>query len=584
MTGRIQVCAGTSGISAGAEDVFLMFRKLLKQSGMEKTFAVVKTGDRGLFRDVLVDIVFEDGSKSIYERVTKEDVNAIVESHLKNGEPVKKLLIGKDYEQFFKNQKRIVLKNCGEIDPNNIDEYLSRAGYDASKKALNMKPEKIIEIMKESGLRGRGGAGFPTGLKWQFCHSAKGDQKYLICNADEGDPGAFMDRSILEGDPHSVIEGMIIGAYAIGASEGYVYCRAEYPLALKILRYAIKQAEQHGFLGNQIFGSDFSFHLHVKEGAGAFVCGEETALMASIEGKRGMPHPRPPYPANEGLWKKPTNINNVETFANVRHIILHGADWFSHIGYKKSKGTKVFALAGKVKNTGLVEVPMGMSIRELIFGPGGGMAQKKIAFKAVQLGGPSGGCLPESLIDTPIDYESIKETGAIMGSGGMVVMDQRSCMVDIAKFFLGFTVAESCGKCVPCRIGLKRMHEVLEKITDGKGTMEHLEFLKEMSPTIIDTALCGLGNTAPNPVLTTIKYFEDEYVAHINEDTCPAHVCTPLVDFVVDISTCIKCGICFSVCPADAIKWKKKELAEIDQKKCIKCKSCITECPVMAIS
>ena len=584
MTGRIQVCAGTSGISAGADDVFMIFTKLLKEHGMEKSFTVVKTGDRGLFRDVLVDIIFEDGSKTIYERVKKEDVKNIIEYHLKNGEPVKKLVVGKDYEQFFKDQKRIVLKNCGEIDPKNIDEYLDKEGYDAAKKALKMKPEKIIEIMKESGLRGRGGAGFPTGLKWQFCHNAKGDQKYLICNADEGDPGAFMDRSILEGDPHSVIEGMVIGAYAIGASEGYVYCRAEYPLALKILRHAIKEAKQHGFLGNNILGSDFSFQLHVKEGAGAFVCGEETALMASIEGKRGMPHPRPPYPANEGLWKKPTNINNVETFANVRHIILHGAEWFSKIGYKKSKGTKVFALAGKVKNTGLVEVTMGMSIRDLIYGPGGGMVQKKIVFKAVQLGGPSGGCLPESLIDTPIDYESISETGAIMGSGGMVVMDQRSCMVDIAKFFLGFTVAESCGKCVPCRIGLKRMHEVLEKITDGQGTKEHLEFLKEMSPTIIDTALCGLGNTAPNPVLTTIKYFEDEYLAHINDKTCLAHVCTPLVDFVVDTSTCIKCGICFSVCPADAIKWKKKEPAEIDQKKCIKCKSCITECPVMAIS
>ena len=584
MTGRIQVCAGTSGISAGADDVANSFENLLKKHKLNEKFMVIKTGDRGLFRDVLVDIVFDDGSKTIYERVTPDDVEAIVTSHLLNDEPVKKLLVGTDYDQFFKDQKRIVLKNCGEIDPNNIDEYLERDGYAAAKKALKMKPENIIEIMKDSGLRGRGGAGFPTGLKWQFCFNAKGDQKYIICNADEGDPGAFMDRSILEGDPHAVIEGMIIGAYTIGATEGYVYCRAEYPLALKILRNAIKQAEDKGFLGDYIFDSDFSFHLHVKEGAGAFVCGEETALMESIEGKRGMPHPRPPYPANEGLWGKPSNINNVETFANVRHIMLNGADWFSKIGYKKSKGTKVFALAGKVKNTGLVEVPMGMSIRDLIYGPGGGMKQKKIDFKAVQLGGPSGGCLPESLIDTPIDYESINETGAIMGSGGMVVMDQRSCMVDIAKFFLGFTVAESCGKCVPCRIGLKRMHEVLEKITDGHGTMEHLAFLKEMSQTILDTALCGLGNTAPNPVLTTLKYFEDEYLAHIKEDNCPAHVCTPLVDFVVDESTCIKCGRCYKVCPADAIVWKKKEIARIDQKKCIKCKSCITECPVMAIS
>ena len=584
MTCRIQVCAGTSGISAGAYYVADAFKHHLKQQGLSEKFNVIKTGDRGLFRDVLVDIIFEDGSKSVYERVSEDDVKQIVTSHLKNGEPVKKLLVGKDYDQFFKDQKRIVLQNCGEIDPENISEYLGKKGYTAAKKALKMKPDDIIEIMKDSGLRGRGGAGFPTGLKWQFCHKAAGDEKYIICNADEGDPGAFMDRSILEGDPHSVIEGMIIGAYAIGASEGYVYCRAEYPLALKILRKAIKQAENKGFLGDHIFDSDFSFHLHVKEGAGAFVCGEETALMASIEGKRGMPHPRPPYPANQGLWGKPTNINNVETFANVRHIVLNGADWFANIGYKKSKGTKVFALAGQVKNTGLVEVPMGMSIRDLIYGPGGGMKQKRIGFKAVQLGGPSGGCLPESLIDTPIDYESINETGAIMGSGGMVVMDQRSCMVDIAKFFLGFTVAESCGKCVPCRIGLKRMHEILEKITDGQGTMQHYAFLKDMSQTIIDTALCGLGNTAPNPVLTTIKYFEEEYLAHIKEDTCPAHVCTPLVDFVVDESKCIKCGRCYQVCPADAIEWKKREVARINQEKCIKCKSCITECPVMAIS
>lgn len=584
MTGRIQVCAGTSGISAGANEVVDAFKFHLQKQGLSDAFTVVKTGDRGLFRDVLVDIITEDNTRTIYEYVTASNVEQIVISHLKDGTPVKKLLVGKDYEQFFKDQKRIVLKNCGEIDPDNIEEYIEHKGYTAAQKALQMQPKEIIEIIKESGLRGRGGAGFPTGLKWQFCHNATGDQKYLICNADEGDPGAFMDRSILEGDPHAVIEGMIIAAYAIGATKGYVYCRAEYPLALKILRNAISQAEQKGFLGDHIFNTKFSFHLQVKEGAGAFVCGEETALMASIEGKRGMPHPRPPYPANEGLWGKPSNINNVETFANVPHILQHGADWFSNIGYKKSKGTKVFALAGKVKNTGLVEVPMGMSIRDLIFGPGGGMKQKKIAFKAVQLGGPSGGCLPESRIDTPIDYESINETGAIMGSGGMVVMDQRSCMVDIAKFFLAFTVAESCGKCVPCRIGLKRMHEVLDLITGGQGTMDHLNFLKDMSQTILDTALCGLGNTAPNPVLTTITYFENEYLAHIKNNQCPAHVCTPLVDFIVDKESCIKCGRCYKVCPVDAIIWKKNEVASIDKKKCIKCKSCITECPVMAIS
>jgi len=582
MKTRILVCCGTSGISAGANDVVDQFKLLLKKHKKSSSCELIRAGDRGLFRDVLVDII-EDKNRTIYEYVTKEDVVEIVESHIMKGEIVKRLQAKESYAQFFKDQQRIVLKNCGEIDPDNIDEYISLEGYKAAEQALKVKPEEVIEELKKSGLRGRGGAGFPTGLKWEFCRKANGDQKYIICNADEGDPGAFMDRSILEGDPHSVIEGMIIGAYAIGASEGYVYCRAEYPLAIEKLSNAIEQATKKGFLGKNIFKSNFSFTLHIKEGAGAFVCGEETALMASIEGKRGMPNPRPPYPAQSGLWGKPSNINNVETFANVRHIILKGGDWFAGIGYKKSKGTKVFALAGKVKNTGLVEVPMGMTIRELIDGPGGGMVEKKIGFKAVQLGGPSGGCLPESLVDTPIDYESINETGAIMGSGGMIVMDQRSCMVDIARFFLSFTVAESCGKCVPCRIGLKRMLEVLEMITDGKGTKEHIDFLKELSETIKDTALCGLGNTAPNPVLTTLKYFEEEYVAHISQRTCPSHVCTPLVKFEVIPEDCIKCGQCKKACPVDAVIWEKKQVAKIDKDRCIKCKSCITTCPVMAI-
>jgi len=582
MKTRILVCCGTSGISAGANDVVDQFKLLLKKHKKSSSCELIRAGDRGLFRDVLVDII-EDKNRTIYEYVTKEDVVEIVESHIMKGEIVKRLQAKESYAQFFKDQQRIVLKNCGEIDPDNIDEYISLEGYKAAEQALKVKPEEVIEELKKSGLRGRGGAGFPTGLKWEFCRKANGDQKYIICNADEGDPGAFMDRSILEGDPHSVIEGMIIGAYAIGASEGYVYCRAEYPLAIEKLSNAIEQATKKGFLGKNIFKSNFSFTLHIKEGAGAFVCGEETALMASIEGKRGMPNPRPPYPAQSGLWGKPSNINNVETFANVRHIILKGGDWFAGIGYKKSKGTKVFALAGKVKNTGLVEVPMGMTIRELIDGPGGGMVEKKIGFKAVQLGGPSGGCLPESLVDTPIDYESINETGAIMGSGGMIVMDQRSCMVDIARFFLSFTVAESCGKCVPCRIGLKRMLEVLEMITDGKGTKEHIDFLKELSETIKETALCGLGNTAPNPVLTTLKYFEEEYVAHISQRTCPSHVCTPLVKFEVIPEDCIKCGQCKKACPVDAVIWEKKQVAKIDKDRCIKCKSCITTCPVMAI-
>ena len=441
----------------------------------------------------------------------------------------------------------------------------------------------MIEEMKISGLRGRGGAGFPTGMKWDFCRQAEGDQKYIVCNADEGDPGAFMDRSVLEGDPHAVIEGMIIAGYAIGATEGYVYCRAEYPIAIKRLTRAIAQAEESGYLGKNIQGSDHSFHLTIKQGAGAFVCGEETALLASIEGRRGMPKSRPPFPAQKGLWGKPTTINNVETLANIRHIYEKGAKWFASVGTENSKGTKVFALAGKVKNTGLVEVPMGMTIRDLVFGPGGGMLKKKDKFKGIQLGGPSGGCLPEDLLDTPIDYESINQTGAIMGSGGMVVMDTRTCMVDVARFFLDFTVTESCGKCVPCRVGLKRTLEVLDEITAGRGKEEHLTFLKEMGNTIKNTALCGLGNTAPNPVLTTLRYFPEEYQAHIHDRVCPAHVCTALVKFEFIEENCTKCGKCFKACPVEAITWEKKQYPILDKTKCIKCKSCIDACNFEAI-
>jgi len=504
-----------------------------------------------------------------------------VEKHILGGEPVKKLMAGESYENFFAGQKRIVLSNCGEIDPENIDDYLLRGGYLALKKVLTTSPEKVIEEIKKSGLRGRGGAGFSTGLKWELCRKAVSkNHAYVICNADEGDPGAFMDRSILEGDPHSVLEGMTIAAYAIGADKGIIYCRAEYPLAIKRLKTAISQAEEKGFLNR---GSNFSFSITVKQGAGAFVCGEETALIASIEGRRGMPVPRPPFPAQKGLWEKPTLINNVETLANIRHIIEKGAVWFSSMGTEKSPGTKVFALAGKVKNTGLVEVPMGTTIRRLIFGPGGGMIKKNVPIKGVQLGGPSGGCLPESLLDTPIDYGEITKTGAIMGSGGFVVMDAKTCMVDIAKFFLNFTVAESCGKCVPCRIGLKRMHEILGEITAGRGTAEHIEFLQEMSSSIKSTALCGLGNTAPNPVLTTLKYFPEEYKAHIKEKECPARVCVDLVRFEVIEENCTKCGACFRACPSGAVKWKKKEYAKIDRSKCIKCRACITACDFKAI-
>jgi len=577
---KILVCVGTSGVSAGAEKVADNFEVEIKKNKLN--FKIVRVGDRGLFRDVLVDII-TDNNRVTYEFVKPEDVTRIVKEHLIQNKPVTELLAGEDYNNFFKMQQRIVLANCGEINPEDIQEYIKTDGYKALEKAFKMKPEEIIEEMKKSGLRGRGGAGFSAGLKWQFARAAKGDKKYVICNADEGDPGAFMDRSILEGDPHSVIEGMIIAAYAIGATHGYIYCRAEYPLALKRLNIAMSQARKKGFLGKDILKSSFDFDITIKEGAGAFVCGEETALMASIEGRRGMPNPRPPFPAEKGLWEKPSNINNVETYANVRYILLKGSGWFSSIGYKNSKGTKVFALAGKIKNTGLVEVPMGTKIRDILEGPGGGALDKKIPIKAVQLGGPSGGCVPEKLFDTPIDYESITETGAIMGSGGMVVMDQKTCMVDVAKYFLSFTVAESCGKCVPCRIGLKRMHEVLETISEGKGTQEHLAFLSELSDTIKKTALCGLGNTAPNPVLTTMKYYFNEYESHIKDKTCPAVVCTNLIKFEVNKEKCTKCGQCFKACPVNAITWEKKEYPVLHKDKCIKCKSCISACKFMAI-
>ena len=583
MNGKILICMGTSGVSAGAGEVAGIFQAELERQGLLGEYKIIKTGDRGLFRDVLIDIITPQLGRVTYEYVKPEDVKDIFNKHIMEGEPVKKLLAGKDYEQFFADQTRIVLSNCGEIDPEDINDYTEHDGYSALRKALHMTPLQVIDEVKISGLRGRGGAGFSTGAKWEFTRVEESAEKYVVCNADEGDPGAFMDRSVLEGDPHSVIEGMIIAGYAVGADQGCVYCRAEYPLAIERLEKAISQANEKGFLGKNILGSGFSFDVYVKQGAGAFVCGEETALIASIEGKRGSPVTRPPFPAQKGLWEKPTLINNVETLANIRHILLKGGEWFASIGHGKSKGTKVFALAGKVKNTGLVEIPMGTSIRQLIFGPGGGMANRNIGFKGVQIGGPSGGCLPESLLDIPIDYESITETGAIMGSGGMIVMDQLTCMVDIAKFFLDFTVAESCGKCVPCRVGLKRMVEVFEKITEGEGKPEHIEFLKEMAPSIRDTALCGLGNTAPNPVLTTLKYFLDEYRAHIEDKVCPSHACVNLIKFEVMNDKCVKCGICFKACPVDAIDWEKNEYAKINKDKCIRCKGCINACPFMAI-
>ena len=574
---------GTSGISAGAEQVEKNFKTELKRHKIIDNCQIVRTGDRGLFRDVLVDIETPKLGRITYEFVKPEDVANIVESHFVNGEPINKLQAGDDYKQFFAGQMRIVLSNCGEIDPEDINDYLANDGYEALKMAIAMTPKEVVEEVSKSQLRGRGGAGFPTGRKWEFCYDVKSDEKYVICNADEGDPGAFMDRSILEGDPQAVIEGMIIAGYAIGANNGIVYCRAEYPLAISRLEIAIAQANKRGYLGNNILKSKFSFNITIKKGAGAFVCGEETALIASIEGKRGSPKQRPPFPAQEGLWGKPTIINNVETLANIRHIMVKGAEWYSSIGTDDSKGTKVFALAGKVKNTGLVEIPMGTTIRELIYGSGGGMVKKRVPFKAVQIGGPSGGCLPESQLDTPIEYESLNKTGAIMGSGGFVVMDEKTCMVDMARFFQSFTVEESCGKCIPCRVGLKRMLEVLEEITEGNGKAEHIDFLQTISSSIKDTALCALGNTAPNPTLTTLQYFMDEYKGHIEEKKCVANGCVNLIEFVVIEENCTKCGRCFKVCPSSAIDWKKKEYAKINNDKCIKCKACIDACDFKAI-
>jgi len=583
MLTKILICLGTSGISAGAEEVAKKFEAELAKHHLAERYKVVRVGDRGLFRDTLVDIIPPNGERITYEYIQPEHVELIVREHLIGGKPVEKHVAGEDYKRFFEGQMRVVLQNCGEIDPESVDEYISLGGYNALKKALKTKPDDVVKEVLESGLRGRGGGGFLTGQKWKFCRDAQGDQKYIVCNADEGDPGAFMDRSVLEGDPHAVLEGMAIAGWAIGAENGVIYCRAEYPLAIKRLNKAIAQCREKGIFGKNILGSNFNFDLYIAQGAGAFVCGEETALLASVEGRRGVPRPRPPFPAQKGLWGKPTIINNVETFANVPHIINRGAKWFASIGTPDSKGTKVFALAGKVKNTGLVEVPMGTTIRQLIDGPGGGMMKKRIGFKAVQMGGPSGGCLGEQHLDLPIDYATIMKTGAIMGSGGLIVMDQKTCMVDVARFFLSFTVEESCGQCIPCRIGLKRMLEVLEAITEGKGKPEHVDFLINMGNTIKNTAMCGLGNTAPNPALTTIKYFRDEYDAHIKDHYCAAGMCAALLKFEVDTNKCVKCGACFKVCPVGAVKWEKGKTAAIDQGLCTKCKSCVNACDFGAI-
>jgi len=583
----VLLCSGSACQSAGALTLKQALVEAITAEGLTEEVQIVETGCMGPCELGPILLVYPDGV--YYVRVKPSDVQEIVREHFLKGRPVRRLLWTAPAPEprtipFFARQKKVVLENCGQIDPEKIEEYIAVGGYEALAKVLTqMTPEEVISEISRSGLRGRGGAGFPTGKKWQAVREAKGNPKYVICNGDEGDPGAFMDRAILEGDPHSVLEGMAIAAYAVGAEKGYIYVRAEYPLAVKRLEVAIAQARKLGLLGTRIFDTDFSFDVELRIGAGAFVCGEETALIASIEGKRGEPRPRPPYPATSGLFGKPTLINNVETFANVRHIILKGADWFSQMGTATSKGTKVFALAGQVKNTGLVEVPMGITLRELIFEVGGGVPEGR-KFKAVQIGGPSGGCLPESLLDVPIDYESLKQYGAIMGSGGVIVLDDTSCMVNVAKFFLEFTADESCGKCVPCRVGLRMMLGILERIVRGEGSEEDLSRLEELGKIIQTTSLCGLGQTAPNPVLSTLRYFRDEYLAHIRDKACPAGVCPDLIHYEIIPEACRACDLCRRACPTGAAQGTPRNPPyRIVQELCIRCGACLEACPFGAV-
>ena len=591
---QILICGGTGCTSSGSMNLVKELKKELVKHDILDEVEVVATGCFGLCELGPVVIVYPEGT--FYSRVELADIAEMVEEHLVKGRPLDRLIYTEKGDGhhplsinelgFFKTQKRIALANCGVINPEDIDEYIGFDGYMALEKVLlNMTPVDVINEVKASGLRGRGGGGFPTGLKWQFAHDAVSEDgiKYVACNADEGDPGAFMDRSVLEGDPHALIEAMAIAGFAVGASKGYVYVRAEYPIAVNRLQIAIDQAKEYGLLDENIFDTDFSFDLEIRLGAGAFVCGEETALMNSIEGKRGEPRPRPPFPANKGLFGKPTVLNNVETYANIPAIILKGAEWFASVGTEKSKGTKVFALGGKINNTGLLEIPMGTTLREIVYDIGGGIPNGK-AFKAAQTGGPSGGCIPASLLDTKIDYDNLIAIGSMMGSGGLIVMDEDNCMVDVARFFLDFTQDESCGKCPPCRIGTKRMLEILERICDGKGIAGDIERLEELAVGIKASALCGLGQTAPNPVLSTIRYFRDEYEAHINDKKCPAGVCKHLLDFTINPDTCKGCGICAKKCPADAITGEKKKPYTIDTAKCIKCGACIEACPFGSIS
>ncbi len=594
---HILICGGTGCTSSGSVALGEKLANELVAKGLENEIKIVKTGCFGLCALGPVMIVYPEGT--FYSRVTPEDIPEIVEEHLLKGRVVERLVYNdtdakemadKAYATslsetaFYKKQKRVSLRNCGVINPESIDEYIAMDGYFALAKCLKeMTPDDVIKTISDSGLRGRGGGGFPTGKKWSFAKASAGDKKYVVCNADEGDPGAFMDRSVLEGDPHCIIEAMAIAGYAIGADEGYVYVRAEYPIAVTRLKLAIMQAEEYGLLGDDILGTGFNFHLKVRLGAGAFVCGEETALMTSIEGNRGEPRPRPPFPAVKGLFGKPTVENNVETFANVPQIILNGADWFKTMGIEQSTGTKVFALGGKIKNTGLVEVPMGLTLREIIEDIGGGCPNGK-KFKAVQTGGPSGGCIPASLLDTSVDFDNLTALGCMMGSGGMIVMDEDNCMVDMAKFFLEFTVDESCGKCTPCRIGLYRLLEMLEKITSGNGELKDIDELEEMCEYIKANSLCGLGQTAPNPVLATLKFFRDEYIAHVVDKKCPAGVCKGLLTYVIDPVLCKGCTKCARQCPVGAISGTVKNPHVIDTKKCIKCGACEPSCPFKAIS
>ena len=599
---HVLCCGGTGCTSSGSQKIQDAFVREIERQGLADEVKVVQTGCFGLCALGPVVILYPDGT--FYSRVEESDVAEIVSEHLLKGRPVQRLVYNEVAEgaeethsslndtTFYKSQYRLALRNCGVINPENIEEYIAMDGYAALGKVLTeMTPDEVIQTILDSGLRGRGGGGFPTGLKWKFASNNRGQvKKYVACNADEGDPGAFMDRSILEGDPHALIEAMAIAAYAIGSDEGYVYVRAEYPIAVNRLQIAIDQAKEYGLLGEDIFGTGFNFDLKIRLGAGAFVCGEETALMTSIEGNRGEPRPRPPFPAVKGLFGQPTILNNVETYANIPQIILKGADWFNKIGTEKSKGTKVFALGGKIKNTGLVEVPMGTTLRHIIEEIGGGIPNGK-KFKAAQTGGPSGGCIPAHLIDTPIDYDNLMAIGSMMGSGGLIVMDEDTCMVDIARFFLDFTVDESCGKCTPCRVGTKRLLELLDKIIAGNGELEDLDRMEELCNYIKSASLCGLGQTAPNPVLSTLRYFRDEYVAHIVDKKCPAGVCKNLIQYYIDEDTCIGCGICAKKCPAEAIvrtdyvaPGHKLASMKIDTSKCVKCGACVATCKFKAIS